>query len=334
MIDSQTYRLRIGMFCVKSTSRLKLTRIKYEHDANALAIALICTLLVIGGIEMNPGPTRIDDCNQAGPSFADATLMDVMQAIRHTQIQIDELSSKVQVLTNIVKASIQHHGGELQRQQAPANDANAGCEVQQTDGKHGDELNREENNDISMKTGRTKIDARKYGAILIGSQNVARIRAAAMNEFVLDSNVSFVPTESDNAMQSLSNAMMRSKAKKIDVVLHTGADQVTERTADSVLESIASQISHAKQGPKTNQVFVCSVEERTDAGIIAHETAKTVNQELSNLCAVYRARFIDLRPRMTECRFSGINRTGSLYTFEAARNVCQEILGEVPGFLD
>ena len=79
---------------------------------------------------------------------------------------------------------------------------------------------------------------------------------------------------------------------------------------------------------------MCSVEQRTDAGLIAYETAKTVNQELSNLCAVYGARFIDLQPRMTECRFSGINRAGSLYTFEAARNVCQAIFGEVPGFLD
>ena len=178
------------------------------------------------------------------------------------------------------------------------------------------------------------MNARKYGAVLIGSRNVTRIRAAAMTEFRLDSNVSFVPSESDNAMQSLSHTMMKSKAKQIDVVLHTGADQVAERTADSVLESIASQISHAKQIPKTNQVFVCSVEQRLDAGLIAHEMAKTVNQELGKLCAAYGAKFIDLRPRLTECKFAGINRTGWLYTFEAAQNVCQEILGEVPGFLD
>ena len=84
------------MFCVKSTSKLKLTKIKYDHDTNAMAIALICTLLVIGGIELNPGPTGIDDRHLAGPSYAEVTLMDVMQAVHLTQIQINELSSKVQ----------------------------------------------------------------------------------------------------------------------------------------------------------------------------------------------------------------------------------------------
>ena len=119
-----------------------------------------------------------------------------------------------------------------------------------------------------------------------------------------------------------------------DVVLHTGADQLKKRTADSVLESIASQISHVKQNRKTNQVFVCSVEERQDAGFIANETAKTVNEVLYGLCIEYGAKFLGLRQRMADCTFGGINKTGLQYTFEAARNISQEILSEVPGFLD
>ena len=237
----------------------------------------------------------------------------------------------------MVKGSGQHHqsnqcNSELERRQAPVKDAD--CEAQQADDLQEHKRHPVENSEVRKSTSRTKLNARKYGAILIGSQNVTRVKAAAMTEFMLDSNVSFVPTESDSAMQSLSNAMTKSKAKHIDVVLHTGADQVAKRTSDSVLDSIASQISHAKEIPKTSKVSVCPVEQRLDAGLIALETAKTVNQELSKLCAVYGATFIDLRPRMAECKFSGINKTGWLYTFEAARNVCQEILGEVPGFLD
>ena len=105
-------------------------------------------------------------------------------------------------------------------------------------------------------------------------------------------------------------------------------------SADFVLESIAGQISYAKRKRKTSQVYVCSVEERQDAGLIGKKTAKTVNQELENLCLKYGAKFLDLRPRMSECNFSCINRTGWLYTIEAARNISQEILSEVPGFLD
>ena len=56
MIDLQTYRLRIGLFSVGSTCRSKPMKLKFEHDANAMGIALICTLLVIGGLDLNPGP--------------------------------------------------------------------------------------------------------------------------------------------------------------------------------------------------------------------------------------------------------------------------------------
>ena len=171
-------------------------------------------------------------------------------------------------------------------------------------------------------------------AILIGAENVRKIRAAAMTEFNLDSNVSFISSASERVTRKLSDMMSKSKAQKIDVVLQKGIDQLSENSADFVLESIAGQISYAKRKRKTNQVFVCSVEERQDAGLMSKETAKTVNQELGNLCLEYGAKFLDLRRRMSECNFSGINRTGWMYTYEAARNISQEILSEVPGFLD
>ena len=86
------------------------------------------------------------------------------------------------------------------------------------------------------------------------------------------------------------------------MVLHTGADQLRERTADFVLENIASQISHAKKKRKTNQAFVCSVEERQDAGVMINETVK---QELSKICMEYGAQFLDVRSRVAECKFAG-----------------------------
>ena len=346
MIDLQTYRLRIGTFCAKQTNKPKVMKPKYQDDCNILGLALICTLLIIGGIEVNPGPVKADERSMPGPSFMNVSLMDVMQAIHHTQIQMDQLAQRIEQLTEMVKQiapdqKVTHfdgvHGSE---QVLPPHDADAACETRETNAEHQcmpvSRESKAKTNDKANKddTTRTKTKVRKCGAILIGSQNVKRVKAAAMNEFMLDSNVSFMATESDSAMQSLSYAMLKTKAQKIDVVLHTGADQVTNRTADSVLESIASQISHAKLKRKTNQVFVCSVEQRLDAGLTANETAKTVNQELGNLCAEYGAKFLDLRPRMTECKFSGFNKTGCLYTFEAAGSIAQEILSEVPGFLD
>ena len=339
MIDLQTYRLRIGMFSAGQNS-LKMTEVKYQHDSTALGIVLICTLLVIGGVELNPGPsTATDKSNPSGPSFVNTSLMDVMQAVHLTQLQLDQLSTQVQDLTTLVKGLTQTQQTRRSKQQTKQEvyqaEASTNLGSLQECSQHVHGLNsREEPDDCRDNASKTRVKTRESGAVLIGSENVKRIGAAAMEEFVMDSNVSFLASTSESTMQNLSKVMSRSKAQKIDVVFHTGSDQLKESTADFVLESIADQITCAKKKRKTNQVFVCSVEERQDAGLRANETAKTVNQELSSLCLEYGAKFLDLRPRTSECRFSGLNKTGRLYTFEAARNISQEILSEVPGFLD
>ena len=94
--------MRIGIFSARSSVKLKLLISQCQHDATAMGIALICTLLVIGGVELKPGPSNADDPilsnderHSPGPSFMDVTLMDVMQALRVTQLQIGHLSTQV-----------------------------------------------------------------------------------------------------------------------------------------------------------------------------------------------------------------------------------------------
>ena len=341
MIDPQAYRVAIGMFRVRIRAKQVTDNLKCDHDANAMGIALICTLLVIGGLELNPGPTTRNYYEQPGPSFIDASLMDVMQAIRLIHLNLDQLSMQVRSLSSQVNALVlaqqtsqcerRHEETSINRTDV-SNDHQNSVQVRSPDCHR---IDTEMTPNIEHQNTRSpKSKPRQYGAILIGSENVHRIRAAAMEEFDIDSNASFITASNDNVKQRLSDSMTKSRAQKIDVVLNTGADQLLDKSADSVLESIASQISFAKQKRKTNQVFVCSVEERQDAGLMATETAKTVNQELTGLCLEYGAVFLDLRPRMSHCRFYGLNKTGRLLTFEAARNVAQEILSEVPGFLD
>ena len=107
MIDPQAYRIRIGMFCIPRPSKLKVMN-SFQHDANAIALAIILTLLAIGCVELNPGPDLCDE-HLPGPSFSDVTLSDVMQAIRTTQIQIDGVVNKVQDLAKTV-TNMCHHG--------------------------------------------------------------------------------------------------------------------------------------------------------------------------------------------------------------------------------
>ena len=92
------------MFSATSSVKLKLFTSQCQHDATATGITLICTLLVIGGVELNPGPSSAkDERHSPGPSSMDAALMDVMEALRVTQLQIDHLSTQVLDLINLVK---------------------------------------------------------------------------------------------------------------------------------------------------------------------------------------------------------------------------------------
>ena len=79
MIDLQAYRITIGMFSTRISSKLKM-KSGLQHDAHALGLALILTLLIIGGVEQNPGPVSEASADQfPGPSFSGVTdVMDVM----------------------------------------------------------------------------------------------------------------------------------------------------------------------------------------------------------------------------------------------------------------
>ena len=99
------------MFCVRTRGKMKTVSC-LQQDAHALGLATILTLLVIGGVERNPGPDSMRSETRApsllpGPYFSEVTLMDIMEAIRITQFQIDGLTNKVQNLTMIVTKSSQ-----------------------------------------------------------------------------------------------------------------------------------------------------------------------------------------------------------------------------------
>ena len=139
-----------------------------------------------------------------------------------------------------------------------SNHEHESCEEQQISNRNDRNDSSIEETDERGKIAKTKRKTRKNGAILIGSENVRRVRAAAMTELKLDSNVSFVSSPSERVTQKLSDIVTRSKAQKIDVVLHTGVDQLRGNSADFVLESIVRARSAAQSESKrlTKYLFV------------------------------------------------------------------------------
>ena len=107
MVDLQTYRARIGLFNLRSPCGTTRKVKKPSQDQLAIGLALIITLLIIGGIEPNPGPMPGSMCEEQacepGPSFVDVSLPDLMEAIRITQMKLDKVARDVSHLASSVQ---------------------------------------------------------------------------------------------------------------------------------------------------------------------------------------------------------------------------------------
>ena len=244
MIDPQTYGIKIGMFCIRTKCKLK--NVTYmQHDATGLAIALIITLLVIGGVEQNPGPDSKEE-HPPGPSFSGVSLMDIMEAIRVTQIQIDGLSSKVHSLEMVImdisrKGSVQPAHPTTNTTALPATSdrpppttsAYNLTTAAEVPGKSPSTASPSSPGsgawtaDTSCRKlgGRTISRTPKVGAIMIGCQNVRRIAMAAREEFILGGQVVFRSFRGGSArrvLTALHGAVAGCRALKADLVLHFG----------------------------------------------------------------------------------------------------------------
>ena len=207
----------------------------------------------------------------------------------------------------------------------------------------GEPVPREEDNDgftvVARKQKKFKKQnvKAKSGAVLVGGSNVRRIAIAARNEFDMDGAVFKCKPGMliEEAHQEVRTAVREAESSEVDVVLHVGsADLAKHRSVDYILEGLAGVIESSYNTRHVREVVVCSVEERNDMGRDVYESSCHLNEQLLGLCHSYGARFLDLRTRLRECRFGGINRTGLLYTSEGSHNISQLILSEVYGFLD
>ena len=343
--------MRIGSF--RPNSRCKKSKIasKTSQDELAIGLALVITLLIIGGVEPNPGPDHGSDAQAPGPSFVDATAMDVMEALRLTQLQLDKLTKDMTLLTSSVQEilratkqatntneqenfhdNIQHKKAKDNQNSTAKYSYDASTDENTRQNKIETSVDdRPKQNTASCKIPNDKF--KKPATIVVGGTNVSRLRDATKDQTDSKQNDMFVRTNSSNIWDLLPTAIKKARQSKLNVVLHTGADLVLKHAPNLVLECLSKQIELAKQFHKTRRVLVCSVEERVDAGYVVFDTARTVNSELQQLCEAYGATFIDLRPTLAACKFEGINRTGLFYTFEASKNIAETIVNTTEHFL-
>ena len=84
-----------------------------------------------------------------------------------------------------------------------------------------------------------------------------------MDEFNFDQNDSFVAASSDDFDDAMFSAAQRSKTKKkIDLVIHAGADDAIHHDTDNVLETLTNMVESASDIKNVETVSVCSLEEK------------------------------------------------------------------------
>ena len=352
MIDPQAYRIQVGMFCIRVSSKLKVVSC-LQHDMNALGLALILTLLVIGGVEQNPGPTTGEE-HLPGPSFSGVTLMDVMEAIRITQYQIDGLTNKVHELTSII-TDTRHNGKAKQSHQIIHPTPSDRLQDRQKTVTSNITMSKTlpdspspvspRNSDTGVWTAVASSKKRRrsrsgttqnVGAVMLGCQNVRRIATAAREEFLLGGHVVFKSIRGGTArsvLGALHGAVAGCKALKADLVLHVGGNDLFAHSVEYTLDCMSELIKAAKQINKVREIVVCSVPQDSSTSVNFQSMKRgDLNDDIGRLCKTEGVRFVDLRPRLDQCNYQGLDKSRFNLNRDGSRNAWQMLSSKVVFF--
>ena len=173
---------------------------------------------------------------------------------------------------------------------------------------------------------------------MIGCQNVRRIAAAVRDEFHLGSQVVFRSIREGTArcvLRALHGAVAGCNALKAGLVLHVGGNELAYQSVEYTLDCIAEVVKAAKHVTKVRNIVLCSVPQDPSAHF-DHLSMKRadLNAEIERLCLSEGIRFLDLRPRLNESSYNGLDKSRLNLNRSGPRNAWQMLASEVIGFLD
>ena len=239
--------------------------------------------------------------------------MDVMEAIRISQLQIDGLSNKMHDLTKLI-TDISHEmktASKTHPSSHPTSFERSGLEALSHRAATATEVRSESASPVSPDSTvsdscTTVASRRKHrgktdfmpqaGAVMIGCQNVRRIAAAARDEFHLGSQVVFRSIREGTArcvLRALHGAVAGCNALKADLVLHVGGNELAYQSVEYTLDCIAEVVKAAKHVTKVRNIVLCSVSQDPSAHF-DHLTNKRadLNAEIERLCLSEGIRFL------------------------------------------
>ena len=294
-----------------------------------------------------------------GPSYLSANLMDLMEAIRLTQVKIESLTGDVrqvnQMLNEVISREAVKSVPHLHQSRSPPDQLTRSRSPP-------DQLTRSRSPAIPhrwgdpmilhpspatadrpqpasahaarrVSHGRHRVEGQHdsiQSILVIGDSNVQRLQTGDC-----DSNVTFhsVPgAATDNIARELNQSVESSSAS--DVILHVGTNDVTRMGSEVVAKNIFGLAQQARGQQGVRRVYICSVTPRKDRGSFIFSRSESVNSRLHSMCSKSNdVTFIDLRHQLDSCPFNGMARDALHYNRAGAAQVLRSIGDKVGSFL-
>ena len=264
------------------------------------------------------GPPRTDPEPIPGPSFMSASIMDVMEALRVTQLKLDRVSNELAELKQAFRAMVPDDGRRPSLSPAPKN-VSRPEEVQAIPGGQ-----------MSRSKATNSIAVGKQDLLIIGDSNVRRLDTSpGRSRAIFRSNPGATIEQLGREIKEVSDKSIASK-----IVLHVGTNDLTRKGSEEIAINLVNLAQHAKTFCEMKQVFICSVTPRRDLGSFIFSRSESVNNRLRSLCIeTTGVQFIDLREELDGCPFTGLARDALHYNKVGATRVLDVITSSVGSFL-
>ena len=291
-----------------------------------------------------------------GPSYIAVNLMDVMEAVRLTQMKVDRLSEDLVQVKQLLgtlqpqcscgpasprrreQASPRRREQASPRRREPASSrrrepAESGERSPTASGvlRQSRSSSGEQHGRYNDKTARQLIvEDRSQSLLVIGDSNVRRLQASNNCPGTTFHSLSDATTE--HVAQDLGHAIDMCGAAQ--VVLHVGTNDIARKGSEGIAKSILGLAQQAKGHTGVRQVYICSVTPRKDLGSFVFSRSESVNNRLRSLCnKTDRVSFIDVRQKLDRCQFGGLVRDAIHYNRPGAAQALKLIKDSAKDFL-
>ena len=244
--------------------------------------------------------------------------MDVMEALRLTQLKLNQISGEVAELRQAFQTVLS------QNYYRPVS-APAAQDTSAQQNRTGPEAQRQLNEKAPSSHTTAVPDL-----LIIGDSNVRRLETSANPP-----GTSFWSTpgaSTDQLDRELAEVPDKSLASTI--VFHSGTNDLARKGSEKIAADLVNLAQRTKARPGIRQVYICSVTSRKDLGSFVYSRSESVNNRLRSLCMkTHGVKFIDLRERLEKCTFTGLARDALHYNKAGASCVLNAISDSVGGFL-